>query len=752
MGADGNAGTLAAPFATIQHAADVAQAGDTVFVRGGTYRETITPAHSGSANAPIIFEPYNGETVTISGADPVTNWSAYQNSIYSTNPGWNLGAGFNQAFLDGNMLTEARFPNNTASDLFHATTAKASNITSSANPNGPFGNTETATIQSSDLTAPAGTWDGATIHIAPGQGWVWQTGTVTDSQPGSLTYTYTQLNTSWQIPDAGNHFYLTGKFQALDSPGEWFLDSTTGTLYVWTPQSDSPASHDLELKHRQFAFDLSGLSFVDVRGFNLFADSIDTSASSHDLVLSNLNAKYISQQTNDPNPFLAKSTAPTTGFLINGNNITLSDSTINFSSGNGVAITGSNDTVQNCFITNIDYSGQDGAAIVIQGTSAQSNQITRNTIYNTGRNGILDYFGPAEHISNNLIHDIGLMTSDGGGIYTYKTNGGGTEISFNISYNARAGGFGNDGLFLDTTSSKFVLDHNLVWNVDTGLKMNGPLADNNDIFNNTLIGVAAAFTGYPTDEAGSIFENNIFVGAAQFGTGIVQQHNLTSGSPGFINAGQNNYQLATGSPAIDAGMVISPYTDGFVGAAPDQGAYEFGATPWTAGATVVPPPVYTPPSDGGTGGNGGGDGGTTTPPANPSPVSAMTQIAASSYAANSGAQNNTNGTILLAPPDWLRFASIDFGTTGVKTLKVELANAATKMGLKIQFRADSLTGPLIATLTPSKGKRGATLHMQSAHAKKITGVHDLFISIVGKTGQVDLDWFSFIPLPPKHHK
>src|SRR4051812_12322331 len=40
-GADNNPGTLAAPFRTIQQAADLARPGDVVLIRGGIYRETV---------------------------------------------------------------------------------------------------------------------------------------------------------------------------------------------------------------------------------------------------------------------------------------------------------------------------------------------------------------------------------------------------------------------------------------------------------------------------------------------------------------------------------------------------------------------------------------------------------------------------------------------------------------------------------------------------------------------------------------
>ena len=56
---------IGAPFLTIQHAANIATAGDHVEIRAGTYNETVIPKHSGTASAPIVFEAYKGEGVTI---------------------------------------------------------------------------------------------------------------------------------------------------------------------------------------------------------------------------------------------------------------------------------------------------------------------------------------------------------------------------------------------------------------------------------------------------------------------------------------------------------------------------------------------------------------------------------------------------------------------------------------------------------------------------------------------------------------
>jgi len=61
-GSDANVGTTAAPFRTIQHAVDLARAGDTVSVRGGTYHPgRLLLRHSGIKRAPITLRNFLGE-------------------------------------------------------------------------------------------------------------------------------------------------------------------------------------------------------------------------------------------------------------------------------------------------------------------------------------------------------------------------------------------------------------------------------------------------------------------------------------------------------------------------------------------------------------------------------------------------------------------------------------------------------------------------------------------------------------------
>lgn len=66
-GSDAGPGTPAAPWRTIQHAAETAGPGDVVCVRGGVYGERVSFAVSGTADAPITFQSYPGETAVIDG-------------------------------------------------------------------------------------------------------------------------------------------------------------------------------------------------------------------------------------------------------------------------------------------------------------------------------------------------------------------------------------------------------------------------------------------------------------------------------------------------------------------------------------------------------------------------------------------------------------------------------------------------------------------------------------------------------------
>ena len=123
-GDDANAGTLAAPFKTVGHAVSQITSGDTLYIRGGTYRDVIAGDNqvmmtltNRTASTKTTIRNYNDEEVILSGARAVTGaWTQHSGHIWTTNIWSDDGDNSNdfdvsQLFLNGEMLTGARWPN-----------------------------------------------------------------------------------------------------------------------------------------------------------------------------------------------------------------------------------------------------------------------------------------------------------------------------------------------------------------------------------------------------------------------------------------------------------------------------------------------------------------------------------------------------------------------------------------------------------------------------------------------------------------
>lgn len=82
-GSDLGNGTKEAPFLTINKAASIAVAGDTVIVHEGVYREWVKPKNSGLSNTRrITYQAAEGEKVVIKGSERIQNWRHVEGSIW----------------------------------------------------------------------------------------------------------------------------------------------------------------------------------------------------------------------------------------------------------------------------------------------------------------------------------------------------------------------------------------------------------------------------------------------------------------------------------------------------------------------------------------------------------------------------------------------------------------------------------------------------------------------------------------------
>jgi hypothetical protein len=272
---DDNSGTYEAPFRTVQKAADVAVAGDTVFVREGVYRETVTPINSGTSANPIVYMPFGDEEVTISGNEVISGWTKHNDNIYKAP----MPADFfvnvvnmtDQIFVDQQMMNLARWPNN-GFEISYPVKAIANKCISKSRE----GNITRATMMDEDL--PEGDFTGAEIYFQPEiEGWSWLfCGTVTDVQGKEFSLeTYSNAGNMTKYHD-NSRYYFYNKMSLLDTAGEWFHERNKGELYLWLPENGTPDNHVIEAKKRVYGFNLSKKSYIVIKGFTFFACNITT--------------------------------------------------------------------------------------------------------------------------------------------------------------------------------------------------------------------------------------------------------------------------------------------------------------------------------------------------------------------------------------------------------------------------------------------------------------------------------------------
>jgi len=84
-GSDQADGSAERPLHTINHAAQLAQPGDTVIVHAGEYREWVRPRQGGlSDQRRITYTAAPGAHVVIKGSEPATSWQLVDGTVWST--------------------------------------------------------------------------------------------------------------------------------------------------------------------------------------------------------------------------------------------------------------------------------------------------------------------------------------------------------------------------------------------------------------------------------------------------------------------------------------------------------------------------------------------------------------------------------------------------------------------------------------------------------------------------------------------
>lgn len=577
-GSDSNPGTFQLPFKTIQKAADLLVAGDTCYIMNGKYREQVIPANNGVLGNPIVFTSYNNERVVILGSDSISGWSSHQGGIYKTY----VQDTVIQLFVNGLRAFPARYPDFNSGDIY--STSDWNPVTANQYGDAVF----------SGMDKPENYWVGGYCKILTGQKWVAHIGKISSSNNDLIHCD--ERSAPWNDYNPGVYLgegmgYIYKHLNALDKINEWHWQNDT--LYYFPDDNLLIDTLLIEGRTRLYGFSCEEKSYIEIRNIHFVWSSVNFGQASG-CVLDGGSIWF-------PTPFFYYDNSWTRnaggennysidhwdgkGVHISGSNNSIKNCYVAYSWGDGISVGGSYNNVEDCLVEHCDFSATDCAAI---SSTGYGHNLIGNTLRTSARSILVHRFSDSTNIKYNHLHDCGLMCNDLGLTYSYHTNGGGSEIAYNWVHDNHASGAAF-GIYLDNYDSNYVVHHNVVWNCSNAIQTNKP-AVNHEIYNNTAwyCSNAQGAWGY----AGTEIENQFVINNLSdkpWNIGTIFQTNLTTNNPQFVDPANGDFRLQEGSPAIDYGTHIPGITDDYVGGAPDAGAYEFGGEDWVAGSDVEIP-------------------------------------------------------------------------------------------------------------------------------------------------------------------
>lgn len=469
-----------------------------LFKRGDTFRGEVSLI---KAPKGITFSAYGtGDNPILAGSLEVKNWvptthSALSTTIYEAD----VSAlpltedGIYHLFVNDELMVIARYPN-----VKSPAERNWLNIDSSAGKN---------TLVDSALVAYGkqdGYWTGATLRVRSNS-WYYNARQITgySATEGKITFKNTGGADSDLTLLADWGYFLDGKLEELDNPGEWFYDSVAKKVYLYPPAGTDPNKSLVEV------------STYDI-GLSVFQG--ESNAVVENLAFKHFITKCLSLHTSDNitvrNNFFNYCNAGISTYV--ANDFLLSNNTITNSLTMGIGLTGKsgtsvgNSVLEKNKIINTGmfaiygrrWEGPD-QGIGIKISSGKGYQLRQNTIENTCYTGI-EMLEGENVLENNVIRKSLMILNDGGAI---TLRSGKNIIRGNLildSYGnvdesngrARAGadaGFHSSygmGIFFYSAMNDNVIENNTIANNrDRGVfvdSSNNTIIRNNVIYNNRV--------------------------------------------------------------------------------------------------------------------------------------------------------------------------------------------------------------------------------------------------------------------------
>jgi parallel beta-helix repeat protein len=487
------------PFATITRARDAIRVLPAavrrarriiISIRGGVYRLSeplvFTPQDSGTMAHPVTYQASRGETPVWSGGRRIAGWTKTEGGLWKAHvPAAAKGEWqFGQLFVNGRRAQRARMPN---PGSFFLVEGKISST-------GPA----TFRYRGSDIN-PAWAQRGD-VEVIPLLTWTASRLKIRSVDPTTKTVTLSGPVLQWGAEwESDPRYWVENTRDALDQPGEWYLDRRSEDIYYLPrPGEDMAAAEVIASTLAQlvrfegdpaqgaFVHDIAirGLTFAHT-DWTLPADGYTETQAAVGIPAA-LEANGANRVTIQRCQFTHLG-GYALAFARGCHDISIDRNQIADIGAGGIKIGETEirqeaaDQTRGVAVTNNhihDIGIVYPAAVGIWVGQSAGNRLAHNRIHDTYYSamsvGWTWGYGPTNARDNvieyNLAHDIGRgMLSDMGAIYTLGVQPG-TVIRHNLFHDIRCqpGGYGGWGIYLDEGSTSILAEDNVVYNTATG--------------------------------------------------------------------------------------------------------------------------------------------------------------------------------------------------------------------------------------------------------------------------------------------
>jgi glycosyl hydrolase family 141/parallel beta helix pectate lyase-like protein len=475
-----------------------------VVLRGGVHflDEPVVfgPADSGTRECPVTIAAAEGERAVVSGGRRIDDWRVRKlrgKTVWVADmPEVRRGKWrFRQLFVDGERAARTRLPRKGFYRIEALPDVKPTTRYNAGQRRMVF--------RKGDVQRWTNLGD---VEIVALSRWIENRMGVKDVDLRTRTVTFDRKsmhNLTDESTGGGTQYFVENVFEALDTPGQWYLDRPAGKLYYMPKRGQTPDSTEVivpclpELLRLEGASAKKKVEYIHIEGLQLshVEFSIPPKLAGYNQACNGVTGAVV---------------------YANAHRCTMTGCEVSHVGGYGVEILdgcvdvelrhttvcdlgaggvkpwhgSQRSTIADCVVCDGGHIFPSGVGILIGASGA--NKVLHNHIHDFYYSGISvgwtwGYQDSGHAFGNvveyNHVHDIGHgWLSDMGGIYTLGASTG-TRIRFNVFHHVESRGYGGWGIYLDEGSTDVLVEKNLTYRTKSS-GFNQHYGKNNVVQNN----------------------------------------------------------------------------------------------------------------------------------------------------------------------------------------------------------------------------------------------------------------------------